>query len=104
MDTYINEKLQKFNTEISKKRVAIIGLGTSNIPLIKYFHDLGSSISVFDNREEDKIDSDVINELQEYHIKAYLGKDNLKNLKGFDYIFRSPSCLPTTPELVEVLL
>ena len=101
MDTYINEKLQKFNTEISKKRVAIIGLGTSNIPLIKYFHDLGSSISVFDNREEDKIDSDVINELQEYHIKAYLGKDNLKNLKGFDYIFRSPSCLPTTPELVE---
>ena len=31
---------------------------------------------------------------------TYFGKDSLQQLKGFDIIFRSPSCLPTKPELV----
>lgn len=101
MDTYINEKLENFNREISKKRVAIIGLGTSNIPLIDYFHNLGSSVFVFDNREENNIEKDIISKLNEYHIKGYFGEGNLKYLEGFDYIFRSPSCMPTIPELVE---
>ena len=34
------------------------------------------------------------------NIKNFIvGKDNLKNLNGFNLIFRSPSCLPTRPEL-----
>lgn len=101
MDTYINEKLEDFNRDISKKRVAIIGLGTSNVPLIDYFHNLGSLVKVFDNRGEDKIDKEIIDKLNEYHINGYFGEDNLKYLEGFDYIFRSPSCMPTQPELVQ---
>lgn len=99
MDTYINEKLEKFNKDVHNKRIAIIGLGTSNIPLIDYFYDLGAFISVFDNREKDNIDAEIIDKLENYHIRGYFGKDNLKDLIGFDYIFRSPSCMPNTPEL-----
>ena len=29
------------------------------------------------------------------------GKDSLENLKGFDMIFRSPSCMPNRKELEE---
>ena len=34
-------------------------------------------------------------------MKFFFGKGYLENLVGFDIIFRSPSCLPTTPELIE---
>ncbi len=101
MDTYINNKLEEFNRDISKKRVAIIGFGTSNEPLIDYFYNLGSSIFVFDSRDVSKIDEEVIKKLTNYHIKGYFGEDNLKNLVGFDYIFRSPSCMSTIPEIEE---
>ncbi len=99
MNTYTNTKLDEFNKMISNKRVAIIGLGVSNLPLIDYFKKLGSSITVFDNREEEKIESNILDDLKDKNIRGYFGKDALKNLIGFDYIFRSPSCMPSTPEI-----
>ena len=99
MDTYTNTKLDEFNKTISNKRVAIIGLGVSNLPLIDYFKKLGSSITVFDNREEEKIEKNILEDLKNKDIRGYFGKDALKDLIGFDYIFRSPSCMPSTPEI-----
>ena len=58
-------------------------------------------MTVFDDREEEKLEQNVINKIKDYGFKFYLGKGNLNNLKGFDLIFRSPSCLPTKPELIE---
>lgn len=101
MSNYINEKLEKFNENIKGKRVAIIGLGTSNIPLIDYFYNHKAKVCTFDNREEEKIDKDVLQKIKDYNIISYFGKDNLSHLKGFDYIFRSPSCRPDTKEIVE---
>ncbi len=102
MSNYKNEKLELFNKDIKNKRIAIIGIGTSNIPLIDYFQDKSvAELSVFDNREKDKIDSSLIEKLNKLNIKYYFGKDNLKNLIGFNYIFRSPSCRPDTPEIVK---
>ena len=45
-----NEKLEQFNKFASSKKIAIIGLGVSNLPLLDYFHNLSCKISVFDNR------------------------------------------------------
>ena len=33
---FVNEKLNEFNQYLNGKKVAIIGLGTSNVPLIEY--------------------------------------------------------------------
>ena len=103
MEQYVNEKLNKFNKELKNKKIAIIGLGTSNIPLIEYFINTNSIVSVFDNREMDKLDENVVDLIKKYNIKYYLGEGNLKHLVGFDYIFRSPSCRPDTPEIVEAV-
>ena len=46
---FINTKLEEFNNYLRGKKVAIIGIGVSNIPLIEYFHDLKSEVTVFDN-------------------------------------------------------
>ena len=51
--------------------------------------------------KKEKLEQNVINKIKDYGFKFYLGKGNLNNLKGFDLIFRSPSCLPTKPELIE---
>ena len=97
---YRNKKLEDFEKKLKSKKVAVIGLGVSNIPLIEYLHQKYADVTVFDDREEEKLDQIVMNKVKEYGFKFYLGKENLENLKGFDLIFRSPSCLPTKPELV----
>ena len=40
-----NQKLKAFENNIRGKRVAIIGLGVSNIPLIDYFHNLMAKVT-----------------------------------------------------------
>jgi len=96
---YKNKKLEEFNKNLFNKKVAIIGLGVSNIPLIDYMYDKKAKVTVFDDREEDKIPKEIINKIKEYKFETSFGKNNLSKLKGFDIIFRSPSCMPTKPEL-----
>lgn len=103
MGEYVNEKLKQFNKEIEGKRVAIIGIGVSNIPLLEYFYKCNCSISVFDNREKSDIDEEVLKIIEKYKIRTYFGKGNLKFLYDYDYIFRSPSCRPDTLEIVEAV-
>ncbi len=98
---YINEKLIEFNQYLKGKKVAIIGVGVSNIPLIDYLHDLKSEVMVFDGKEIDDIDKRIVDKLVDYGMLFSFGKNYLDKLIGFDIIFRSPSCLPTVPELVK---
>jgi UDP-N-acetylmuramoylalanine--D-glutamate ligase len=98
---YKNEKLIEFNNYLKGRKVAVIGLGVSNIPLISYLYNLKAEVTIFDNKEIDKIDNGLINQIIDYGMEFSFGKDYLKKLKGFDIIFRSPSCLPTVPELIE---
>lgn len=96
---YTNKKLNEFNENIKGKKVAIIGLGVSNKPLIEYLYNLGAIITVFDNRTQEKIDEDIWGKVVEYNLKYSVGENYLSKLVGFDYIFRSPSCRPDLPEI-----
>ena len=98
---YQNEKLIEFEEYIKNRKVAIIGLGVSNLPLIDYFHEKKSNVTVFDSREIGEIPKDVIDKVTNYAMEMSLGKSYLSKLHGFDLILRSPSCLPTVPELEE---
>ena len=98
---YVNKKLVEFNNEIKNKRIAVIGLGVSNIPLIDYFYAHGANVVAFDNRNKENIDFSVIQKLEDYNMLYYLGENSLEHLIGFDYIFRSPSCRPDIPEIVK---
>ena len=98
---YHNEKLEEFNRFIDGKKVAIIGMGVSNIPLLDYFYEKHSKVTVFDNRNIEQIDKNIIGKIEQYNFEYFFGEDNLKNLKGFDIIFRSPSCMPFIKEIQE---
>ncbi len=93
---FVNEKLEEFNNYIKNKKVAIIGLGVSNIPLLDYLHNLGSKIMVFNNKP---IDNSILDKIYDYKIDYSFGENYLSKLTGFDIIFRAPSCRPDLPEI-----
>ena len=97
--SYINKELIELNDYLKNRKVAIIGLGVSNIPLLDYMHNVGAKVTVFDNRIIEDIPKDTMKKITDYAMEFSLGPNNLSKLEGFDIIFRSPSCLPTVPEL-----
>ncbi len=99
--SYVNEKLVEFNNYLRNRKVAIIGLGVSNLPLLDYLYNLSSKVTVFDDRNIEEIPKDIMDKITKYTFEFSLGKNNLAKLIGFDIIFRSPSCIPTKKELME---
>ena len=94
-----NSKLEEFNNSVKNKKIAIIGLGVSNGPLLDYFKELEAEITVFDKRDEKKIDRNILRKIKKYDIKTSFGEEYLSNLRDFDIIFKSPSCRPDLPEI-----
>ncbi len=99
--SYINEKLVEFNNYLKNRKVAIIGLGVSNIPLIDYLYNRNAKVTVFDDRNIEDIPKDILDKITKYAFEFSFGDNALSKLVGFDIIFRSPSCMPTKKELVE---
>ncbi len=98
---YVNEKLNEFNSYLKNRKVAIIGLGVSNIPLLDYLYKLQAKVTVFDNRTIEEIPKEVMDKITKYTFEFSFGPNNLAKLKGFSLIFRSPSCMPNIIELIE---
>lgn len=94
----MNIKLEKFKKEIAAKKVAVLGIGISNTPLIKYLAALGTNITAFDKAGEEELRA-TLDSLKGLDVSYCLGKDYLKRLKGFDVIFRTPKVRFDIPEL-----
>ena len=77
---YQNEKLLEFEEYIKNRKVAIIGLGVSNLPLIDYFHEKKSNVTVFDSREIGEIPKDIIDKVTNYAMEMSLGREYLRKL------------------------
>ena len=101
--SYKNIKLEEFEKYIYNKKVAIIGIGVSNKPLLDYFYKLGAKVTVFDNKKLEQIDLEIREKLIKYSFEFSFGDNCLEKLKGFNIIFRSPSCRPDKPEILEEL-
>ena len=80
-----NKKLDKFKENIKGKKVAVLGIGISNIPAIKYLVELGAKVSARDKKE--KL-NDSVDMLKNIGVEFVLGDNYLKNLENYDYIFR----------------
>ncbi|MFA7207024.1 MAG: UDP-N-acetylmuramoyl-L-alanine--D-glutamate ligase [Saccharofermentanales bacterium] len=92
-----------FEKYINGKRSAVIGVGISNKPLIRYICSLGAKVTALDMAEAD--DPYIIKSIDEFaaaglELDWSLGKDYLKALHGFDIIFKTPKMRIDTPELI----
>lgn len=95
-----NKDLKEFNEYLKFRKVAVIGLGVSNKPLLSYLYFNKAKVTVFDEKTIDEIPKDIMDKITELGFQFSLGKNSLDKLKGFDVIFRSPSVLPTRPQLL----
>lgn len=95
----MNKKLEQFKNDIKGKKVAVLGIGISNTPLIRYLAGMGVNITAFDQADRQELQQ-TLDKLEGLDVEYSLGKDYLKNLNGFDVIFKTPKVRFDIPELV----
>ena len=92
-------KLEEFKQNIKGKNVNVIGIGISNMPLIKLLVKLGANVTAFDARDKDYI-GDNYTACEELGVKMILGPDYLDHLDG-EIIFKTPGLRYDKPQLLE---
>ncbi len=85
--------------EYANKKVAVIGLGISNTPLIRYLVRQGADVSVFDKKQAAEL-ANYLSQLTELRLTYCLGPDYLSQLNHFDYIFVTPGMKKNLPEFI----
>ncbi len=96
----MNILAEKFFYGIKGKTVAFIGIGTSNLPLIKLFADKGANVVACDKKDFESLGENGL-KAKEYGAELVLGDDYLSNIKA-DIVFRSPGTPFYKDELVKL--
>lgn len=99
----LNSKPAHFLSSLRGKRIAVIGAGISNRPLIRWLWPHNQNITVFDlMREDDSRLLTIQEDLKKSgcHPDWSVGTSYLDRLSGFDIIFRTPRMRTDLPELI----
>lgn len=86
----MKKDFNEFKKFIRNKKVAVVGIGVSNIPLIKFLVELGAQVTAFDIKTEEMLGK-IASEFKEKGVKLELGEGYLDKLIGFEVIFKTPS-------------
>ena len=92
-------KLEEFKQSVRNKNITVIGIGISNLPLIKYLVELGADVTACDKRTAEDL-GETYGELLDLGVKMNLGENYLDNLSG-DIIFKTPGMRYDVPELLK---
>ncbi len=89
--------LETYFTSLQGKRIAVLGLGVSNRPLVRLLLRYGCTVTGCDKTPYDKLDAEVL-ELERLGCTLKTGEDYLENLTA-DLVFRTPGMHPNNPAL-----
>lgn len=92
-------KLDEFKYNVAGKNITVIGIGISNLSLIKYLVSLGANVTACDRRSAEDLGENYT-ELENLGVKFNLGDGYLNNLSG-DMIFKTPGMRYDVPELLK---
>ena len=90
--------LDSYIDALKGKRLAVVGLGVSNMPLLRRLLEAGCDVTARDRRTEEAFGADAARALTAAGCRLRLGPDYLGELTE-DVIFRTPGLHPFTPEL-----
>ena len=90
--------IQEYLSSLKGKKVAVLGIGVSNTPLIKMLLRAGIKVTACDKNDRVKLGG-VAEELESLGAELCLGEDYLDHLKGHSVIFRTPGMRPDLPQL-----
>ena len=89
--------LHEYIEDMRGKRIAIIGIGVSNTPLLKLLAAEGLRVAACDKRSREQM-GEQAEHLEQLGCELHLGADYLKDLDA-DVIFRTPGLRPDVPEI-----
>ena len=85
---------ERYFTSIKDKKIAVLGLGVSNRPLVRLLLEFGCTVTGCDRTPREKVDAEVL-ELERLGCKLSLGDGYLENVEA-EILFRTPACTPAT--------
>ena len=86
-----------FNS-LQGKKIAVLGLGVSNRPLVRLLLEFGCDVTGCDRTPREKLDTEVL-ELEAAGCKLSLGETYLEGMEA-DVLFRTPGMHPGNPAIV----
>jgi len=87
--------LSEFSNYIKEKKVTVLGIGKSNVPLINFLAEKGAVITARDKREDL---GELGESLEKTGVKLVLGEHYLEDIDG-DLVFRTPGIRPDLPQI-----
>ena len=90
----LTEQLKKWND----RKIAVLGLGVSNRPLVRLLLAAGCHVTGCDRTPREKLDQEVL-DLETQGCVLKVGEDYLEGLDA-DLVFRTPGMHPENPALV----
>ena len=90
-------QFEAYFTALKGKRIAVLGLGVSNRPLVRLLLEFGCDVVGCDRTEREKLDAEVL-ELERMGCKLSLGEGYLSGVQA-DVVFRTPGMHPGNPAI-----
>ena len=91
---------EKYFTSLQGKRIAVLGLGVSNRPLVRLLLEFGCDVLGCDRTPREKLDAEVL-QLENLGCKLSVGDNYLDGVEA-DILFRTPGMHPGNPAIVSL--
>lgn len=95
------EKLKTLSPDVKGKKVALIGAGVSNMPLISFLRAHGATVTLREKKTREEL-GERADEIVALGAELICGEDYLKDLDE-ELIIRSPGIRPDVPEFAEAV-
>ncbi|MBP3685158.1 MAG: UDP-N-acetylmuramoyl-L-alanine--D-glutamate ligase [Oscillospiraceae bacterium] len=88
---------ETYFTSLKGKKIAVLGLGVSNRPLVRLLLEFGCDVVGCDRTPREKLDAEVL-ELESLGCKLHVGETYLEGVEA-DLLFRTPGMHPANPAI-----
>ena len=93
----MNSAFEQYFTSLKGKKIAVLGLGVSNRPLVRLLLEFGCDVLGCDRTPREKLDGEVL-ELETQGCKLSVGDNYLDGVEA-DILFRTPGMHPGNPAI-----
>ena len=91
------DRFTQYFHSLKDKKIAVLGLGVSNRPLVRLLLDFGCQVTGCDKTPREKLDGEVL-ELEKVGCTLHVGENYLDGVEA-DVVFRTPGMHPANPAI-----
>ena len=93
----MSDRFTQYFHALKDKKIAVLGLGVSNRPLVRLLLDFGCQVTGCDKTPREKLDGEVL-ELEKAGCTLHVGENYLDGVEA-DVVFRTPGMHPANPAI-----